>query len=83
MKCEKLVKRDFIKWLRREYWGLGGIEHLLDKNQEGDFNNPWVDIAFKAYVKGLSCKKKDKVIKSLSNELQTIIDAADGKGGNN
>ena len=85
MKCstleyEELVKRDFIKWLRKEYWSPVGIEHLLYENHEGDFDNFWVDMAFKAYVKGLSCKKKDKIIKSLSNELQKIIDAADGKG---
>ena len=77
---EKSVTRDFIKWFRREYWSLGGVEYLFEKNQEGDFKNPWVDIAFRAYVEGLSCKKKDRIIKSLSNELQTIIDAADGKG---
>ena len=77
---EKVVKRNFVKWFKQEYWTLGGVDHHLEQNYEGEFKSPWIDVAFMAYKKGLSCKKKDKIIESLSCELQRIVDAADGKG---
>lgn len=81
------TKKSFVRWFRRFYWSLGGIEQHLELNADGDFKVNATALAYEAYLAGIR-KGKDtpspKIAKALQQgveAMQELTDAADGIGG--
>lgn len=79
--------KSFVRWFRRCYWSLGGVDRHLEMNYKGDFKVDSTALAYAAYLAGIRKGKATPSTKTAEalqqgvEAMQELIDAADRVDG--